>query len=144
MSRACAWCGRSDGELQTIIVELPDRLTISTQEQSLTVHPEHETSMRSYAARIRTHGRRFLILVGLLGGLAPLLGTLLLIVQLGVGLAIIGSAVFALGIVLFAYPFATPETIQFTGVKTARVLVRGAAVLVTGLGIWILILGFQI
>lgn len=100
--------------------------------------------MRSYAARIRTHGRRFLILVGLLGGLAPLLGTLLLIVQLGVGLAIIGSAVFALGIMLFAYPFATPETIQFTGVKTARVLVRGAAVLVTGLGIWILILGFQI
>jgi ABC-type nickel/cobalt efflux system permease component RcnA len=65
-------------------------------------------------------------------------------VQLGVGLAVIGSAVFALGIVLFAYPFATLETIQFTGVKTAQVLVRGAAVLVTGLGVWILILGFQI
>lgn len=144
MMRSCAWCGRSDGEKNIITVEVPDRLTVSVREQTLTVHPEHEELMRSYAARLRAHGRRFLILVGLLGGLAPVLGTLLLVVQLAAGLAVIGSAVVALGVVLFVYPFATPETIRLTGAQTARILVRGAAVLVTGLGGWILAMGFQI
>jgi len=152
MSEHCYWCGSSDGEFKTITVETPTRLAMSTKEETLIVHPEHEAELRAFNEKARAHGKRFLILALLFGAIVPIVGAGLLPFVVGAGLLpfvsdavvtiVIGVSTVALSVVLYLYPFATPETVDMLGVKKSVRLVRMLAIIgVAPLGLWILWLG---
>jgi hypothetical protein len=145
MSEQCYWCGSSDGETKTITVETINPIATSTQEETLTVHPEHESELRAFNEKTVAYGSRFLILAILFGAVLPTIGAALLpVVGKAVGLGIVGGSILLLSAVFYVYPFATPETVDMLGVKTSVRLVRVLAIgIVVPLGLWIVWLGLS-
>lgn len=144
VSTSCHWCGSSDGELKTITVETPTRLGASTKEETVSVHAEHEEKLRAFNEKTRALGKRFLILALLFGAVLPMVGAgLLPLVSGAVVSSVIGVSTVAPGVVLYLYPFATPETIEMFGVKKSVRLVRGLAIGIVPLRLWILRMGLR-
>ncbi len=144
MSTSCRWCGSSDGELKTITVETPTRFATSTKEETMSVHPEHESELRAFNKEVQAHGKRFLTLSLFFGVVLPMIGLGgLPFVSGAVVSSVIGLSTLALGVVLYLYPFATPETVEMLGVKKSVRLVRILAIGIVPLGLWILWMGIR-
>lgn len=133
----CLWCGRAEGDRTTIAVEAPGRIGGSGGEKSVTVHPEHANAVRAYVAEVRESGRRFLGGIALFAIAGPLGSAGVILLSRPVGLLGMGLSVVGTGATLIRYPFATPETVRFIGIRTAKRVVRavGAGVVLLGVGI---------
>lgn len=145
MSERCYWCGSSDGETKTITVETINPIASSTREETLTVHPEHESELRAFNKKTVAYGRQFLFLAILFGAVLPTIGAgLVSVVGKAAGLGVVGASTIFLSGVLYVYPFATPETVDMLGAKTSVQLVRVLAIgIVAPLGLWIVWLGLS-
>src|SRR2546428_923289 len=55
----CLWCGGGTGQIKTVTLLVPDNLLQSEQEQSLSVHPEHEEQLRNAISFVRRSARPF-------------------------------------------------------------------------------------
>jgi len=143
MPKSCTWCGKSEAPLKTITVETTNRFGTSTREETMTVHPEHEAELRAFAEQARRYGGRFLLLSLLFGLFIPMSGVFAGIIWTSDALiaGIVGLSIIVLGVVMYVYPFATPETVQMLGVRTSKQVVRGLSVVTAGLGGWILWMG---
>ena len=143
MPESCTWCGESEGTLKTITVETSNRLGTSTREETMTVHPEHEAELRAFAEQARRYGGRFLLLSLLFGLFIPISGVFAGIIWTSDALitGIVGLSIIVLGVVMYVYPFATPETVDMLGVKSSQRLVRILSIVTAALGGWILWMG---
>lgn len=122
----CLWSNRTGEGLKEITLPTMDRFAIRMREERVYVLPEHEAELRRFNDYANRWGRLFLGLM--------LLGTLGILVfalddnDLGIGLSIV-----LLGVLGVVFPFATPETVQALGVRSAvrttRILSAGVTVL---------------
>jgi len=130
----CLWCHGGQGELREIVLEVGDRLAGAWRQRRVLVHPEHEGELRDHQRLLRGFGRTFLVGVAVLLGLMLLIEVPLVWWSARWGLAGIGLSVAALGALLVALPFATPETVRLWGVRGSVLAVRGAGSVLATLG----------
>ena len=131
----CVWTNTTSGDLKEVEVLVPDRFGRNPRPATFHVLPQHEDEFRDWAGHVVTRLRLFLVLVVAATVLTILGGALLDLPGLGIGLA-------ALGLVIIALPFATPETGAVLGLATSIRIARtaGAGLLVGGLGLMALAL----
>lgn len=135
----CVWCRGHDGALHEITVATRDRFA-SPQQQTFLVHPRHEDYVRAFAARYRRHGGRFLAVL-LLTSVALTIGGLVFSFALGesVALVFVGGVLALEGTLIVAFPFCTPETVRWLGLRRATHLSSiggGVAALGVGIASW--------
>lgn len=143
----CVWCNEAGGDLRTIRVVVADRFGLNPTERDFRVHPAHESETRAFLSSVCENARLF---VG-----AMLVFVLLDGVLAAVAVALAGAGgdaerwlvlltgLYTVGIGLFVvrYPFATPETVKWFGLRRARTIATSAGWLTVPLGVWILTLG---
>ena len=95
-------------------------------------------------SRCELYGKRFLILSLFFGAVLPMIGLGgLPFVSGAVVSSVIGVSTLALSVVMYLYPFSTPETIEMLGVEKSVRLVRILAIGIAPLGLWILWMGIR-
>lgn len=134
----CIWTGKRDPNVKTVTLHTLDRFTIPTK-KTFFVLPEYEQELREFNKRFVNYGRSFLIAIfGLLTllvlsvftGVFFSLSDTVILMFVGVITCLIGG-----GIVLF--PFSTPETAKWFGLKQAIKLTRisGFVIILFGIAI---------
>lgn len=130
MRPRCLWSHRTGDDLVPITVPRTDGWGRVVGEQGVHVAPEYEQRTRDFVARAVRYGRPFL--VGVLLGLAGLIG----FATAGRFEAAGGSLV-ALGLLFQVLPFATPQTVEWFGLRTSIVVARLGGLVLAGLGVLI-------
>lgn len=101
--------------------------------------PEHEAELRAYNRRAARWGRPMLVAV--LGLTVALVALAVVGAALGLSEAETaggaGALVVALGLVVVAFPFATPETSEALGVRASVRVARVAGVVTVATGVWL-------
>jgi cation transport ATPase len=135
----CLWTGTRDARAQAIEIPATDRWGRKTAPQTVHVLPEHADELRAFATQAQRMGRTFL--VGVLGLSALTLLPIALHVmglwsEAAVGVAV-GLITAAVGALVIAFPFATPETAAMLGVRRSIRVARwvGALTIVFGVGV---------
>lgn len=140
----CVWCNGSDGELRTIWEVTPNRFGLNPRKREYTVHPRHEDETRAYLRDLRENASLFVkFAVGWV-----VVGFVLFLVALSMSggegaeeawaTMVYGPYTVALGLFVVRYPYSTPETVRWLGLRAARKLARLMGWVTVGLGIWIL------
>lgn len=142
----CVWCNGSEGPLRKIREVVPDRWGGNPEEREFPVHPRHESEARSFLRRVR-EGAGFFMKV-MLGSVVagPVLAAVVIAAGAGGGseetwaAVLVGPYVVALGLFIVRHPFATPETVEWLGLRRARSLARWTGWLTAAVGAWIVAL----
>ncbi len=122
----CMWTGRHSDEVKEVRLETLDRWGIHTREETFTVLPEHEEELRRFVAYQRRYGRVFLGLV-----ILSIVAALVVRSPLWMGVLMMG-----LGVVTYAFPFATPETVRMIGMRASIRSVRYISIVPVLLGLF--------
>jgi len=131
----CMWCHA--GGLEQLE-------SMDCQRERLLVHPSHRAQLESYCRETATMKWRFLGGIGL-SILLGILGALLVTRSAGSsGAVIAGAAVALVGVTLLRYPFATPETVAWIGVRRSITVVRLAACVILALAIGVAAYGLSL
>ena len=139
MTSLCLWTGKRDERVIEIDVQGTDRLGKPGDIETLTVLPEHEAELRTYAERAHRYGST--LLFGILGLTAVSIAAAVLgVADVWSGtttVRLIGASVGAMGALMVALPLATPETLQAFGARRSIQIARvsGLITLATGLAI---------
>lgn len=138
--RCCAWCSGGRGRLKHIRVRIPQGARLRRDWTELTVHERHEENLRRFCARLRRDAGRLAF-----GFFGLLVLSLVCVVVIETGMApdgirallddlLTGGTLLGLGLILFAFPFATPTTVEGLGVRTSIRFVRVIAMILSALG----------
>ncbi len=103
-------------------------------DETIFVEPEHRVDLESHLRLSNKWKKTFLIFT-------ISWNALLVALALTAQRSAIGIALIVLSIFLFTLPFATPQTTQFLGIQKSRLLVRGIAAVIAGIGVWVLLAG---
>ena len=128
MRPRCLWTNTAGDDLVELRLGAGDPLARLAGSEVVHVRPEHEAALRDFADRADRFGRLFLALIG-----ASCVGL--------VGFGVAGSHVGAgaslafMGLVVQAFPFCTPQTVEMFGVGASRVIARVAGVALGLLGV---------
>ncbi|MFD2531795.1 hypothetical protein [Gracilimonas halophila] len=137
----CIWSGKKTTDVKPVTLETLDRFTIPT-EKTFYVLPEFESKLREFNDRFITYGRTFLYLI--IGLTILLVVVPLLVLALSVSekflLLVTGFITSLMGIVVVIFPFTTPETIHWLGIRKAQKIGRFVGFLTLILGIVIIFL----
>lgn len=126
----CLWTNRTGEGLREITLPTLDRFAIRAREERVHVLPEHEAELRRFNDYANRYARLFLALM--------LLGTLaLLVFALADSDSGVGVSIALLGLLGIVFPFATPETVQMLGMRSAIRTTRIFGVGVAALGVLI-------
>lgn len=131
----CIWTARRDPEVKPVTLQTLDRFTIPA-EKTFYVLSEHEHELYRFNEKYRKFGRVFLTLII---GLTFVL-ILMPIVLASAGLSEyilpgIGITTALIGVSIAIFPFPTPETVYWLGLRSAQKLVRTAGFLTIFLGL---------
>ncbi|MDX1503770.1 MAG: hypothetical protein R3325_15530 [Thermoanaerobaculia bacterium] len=135
--RRCIWSHVLDERVREVRVVVRDRFGRNPGERSFWVLPEHEAEFRDFCEHGLRYGPRFfgllvLSLVVLLAGAA-----LAVTGSTRLGLTLAGGSMVFQGLLIWRYPFSTPETVQMLGVARSIRVVRA-------LGIVNIVMGFLV
>ena len=135
----CIWTHETSDRAIPVTLDVPSGTGATRTERTVHVLPEHEADLRAYNDRVARYGRTFLR--AMFGLSAVLLG-----VSVGgalggwsddvVGL-VVGFGLSAVGWLMIAFPFATPQTVGALGIRRSVWIARVLGALTVGLGIWI-------
>jgi hypothetical protein len=120
MTRKCAWCNKQSDQLKEIAVLSTNLSAASRREIAYFVCPEHEAGLRRFYDRVRRYALLFMALICI--SLACLIGGALWRAAGGGYLFVASFA--SLGLVLFIFPFCTPETVEMIGVAKSILVAR--------------------
>lgn len=130
----CVWCNGRDGRLEELSVS-----GIPGYGPRRRVHPEHRAETVEFFERAQREWSRALIAIVSLSvllmfavPLSILLGSELLTVIL----AGVGSV--AIAVLVWRYPFPTPQTIRWLGIRRSVAVARGAALVLSLSGLWLI------
>ncbi len=140
----CIWSGQRSPDVIPVTLTTVDRFAFTTEE-TFYVCPQHEEKLRAFNQRLVTHAQTFLYaILGL---------TLLLLVATFSSMALgfteyyilltVASIISVMGGLIIIFPFSTPETIQWLGIRKAIKLTRSIGVLTVILGLAICICPFM-
>ena len=130
MRGRCAWTNRDSDQLKEIILVAPNRLGLQPTQRAFHVLPEFEPALRRHIERLRRFGLLFVLSVLLLTIALVMAAALQQLVPIAVMIALIG-------VLLIAFPFATPETVALLGFRKSIILVRCLGVGVLVLAVWL-------
>ena len=119
--------------MKEVWLTVPNPWGGSPHEERFLVSPEYESELRSYTQRLTRYGRLYIILV-------------IVFVLATITFAILGSmtggvvSLLAMGLILVAFPFATPETVQIEGVRMSvrNSRIAGAVLVVVAVSLFML------
>lgn len=146
----CIWCNQSGGELRTIELPAPNQFPHEGREPRLEealVHPEHESRARDFVETAYREGGIFIGVMLFLPFLLFVPAAVAAALSIGgrgfeYWMTIFGGAVLILlGLFMMRFPFSTPTTTRFLGLKHSIWLVRMLAVAIAAQGIWLLTSG---
>lgn len=132
--RRCVWCGRESEALESLELPTLDRWGRPTGAKRFPVDPQHREALLAFSAFTARYGPRFL----------PALGVWLVAMVVASwisGIAGAGVGLMLLGLLMFALPFATPETVAMVGIRASVVLVRCMAAAIALMGVFLLLIG---
>lgn len=130
----CAWTSRESERLVPVTVPARDRLARKAREETVWVLPEHADRLRRFTTSWVRWGR---VVVSCL---AILSATALLGAVTG-GATLVGASVTGIGVLVAAFPFVSPETGRFVGMRRAIAIGRTGGLVVAALGMTVLALG---
>lgn len=137
----CAWSGERSDRLIEVSLPATDRFGRRTGTLTAHVLPEHEAELRAHADRVHRHGAPFLVAVIVLGLLAFVLaiaGSLGSVDPVAVPLS--GVATAGIGLLFVLFPFTTPETSGFFGIRRSIVIARSLGAVLVAMGLAIAVL----
>ena len=135
----CIWTHETSDRTVPVTLDVPSSTGGARTERTLHVLPEHEADLRAYNERVARYGRTFFR--AMFGLSAVLLG-----VSVGGALGgwpddtvnlLVGFGVSAIGWLMIAFPFATPQTVGALGIHKSIWLARALGAVTVGLGIWV-------
>ena len=139
MPPRCIWTGQRSDRAVPVTLDVPSRTAGAASPRTVHVLPEHEDDLRAYNASVTRWGRP--MLVGLLALTVALVGLAVAGAVLGVSEADTavgaGALVGAMGLVIVAFPFATPETVGAVGIRASVRIARVLGLVAVALGVWI-------
>jgi hypothetical protein len=136
VSGRCLWCNSASGNLKEITAASIDRLGHDAGDRQFTVHLEHEEALRAFLVLAARRGRGFVLGVTAISLLMVAIAVVTAMTDLpGLAITSIGVCSAALGLMVFKWPFATPETVGAVGVRGAVFLARALAAGLVAFGI---------
>lgn len=135
-TQKCIWTGKRDARVMPVTLNTLDRFTVPT-ERTYYVLPEYEQSLRDFNDRFVKQGRLFLVLIIGLTLILPasVLVSLITSFPESIILLSVGGITVLIGGVIVLFPFATPETAKWLGLKRAMTAARLAGLFTILLGI---------
>lgn len=130
----CVWCNGRDERLEELSVS-----GIPGYGPRAQVHPEHRAETEEFFERAQREWSRALIALVSVGVLMMI--AVPLSIPLGSELATsivggVGNVVIA--VLVWRYPFPTPLTIRWLGIRRSVAIARGAALLLALTGLWLI------
>jgi hypothetical protein len=132
--RRCVWCGRESDVLESVELPTMDRWGRPAGVRRFPVDPRHRQALLAFSEFSTRYGPRFIRVLGLW-----LVATV--VASWFRGIAGAGLGLMLLGLVMFALPFATPETVAALGIRGSVLLVRCVAVAIALIGAALLLIG---
>lgn len=136
--KKCIWSGRKSENLKRVRLKSLDRFTTPI-EKTFYVLPEHEQELRKFNDRFVNYSRN--CLYGIIGLTLLTVAVSLAFAAFSISkklLAIaIGLILFAMGTLIIVFPFATPETVQWLGIRKSKITVRILGLSTVALGMTI-------
>ena len=140
----CIWCHGTDGQLRTIEVPSTDRLGRNPHKEEVVVHPHHAPATRSFCEFAARYAKTFV--VAMVSGtvvavaLAVFITTSLAETSRGEDYwmsLLYGPYAILYGLFVVRFPFSTPETVKWLGLKRSRLLAQAGGWTVVGVGAWL-------
>ncbi len=144
----CVWCNRSERRLKNITVETPNRFGLNAEGKKMAVCPEHVPQLQKFYFLVNRMAKWYVLVLVLVGALALLgLVPLVMIDQQGGNVDSWAKAIYAplllpVALLPLVFPFATPETVKWMGVRNSIILVRLLGVYLLGFWAWWVLRGF--
>ncbi len=139
MKPLCLWTGTRNERAVAIVLPSTDRFGAPNGTQTVHVLPEHIDELREFAVLTQRYARSFLIWIL---GLSLLLIPLAILAGMGAVsesllLLCVGVITIATGALVYALPFATPETVGMFGVRRSIRILRilGVVLIVIGMAV---------
>lgn len=134
----CIWTGTIDSRVIPVKLKTLNRISTPT-EKTFYVLPEFEQELRDYIKRFVKHGRLFLILVCGLILILPVIALVAIIFSFPDSSILISVGIITtlFGVVILFFPFTTPETIHWLGLKRAIFTSHFTGIIIIILGIYI-------
>ena len=143
MAERCLWTFQRDDRVIPITVDAPALFGGRTRPTTVHVLPEYEADLRAYLTLAARYGRA--MLASILGLTAVIVVFAVLAVVLGwpdrLVAVVVGGLTAAIGLVLVAFPFSTPQTIQVVGLRTSMRWARWVGWFTVAVGALITLLG---
>lgn len=137
----CVWTGKRDPRVKSIVLKTLDRFSIPT-EKTFYVLPEYDQNLRDYNNRFVNSGRFFLISILGLTVLLPVSGLVGIVFSFSSSIILfpVGIITSLIGVVIVLFPFTTPETVEWLGLKNGIIVARitGFVTIVVGIIICVL------
>jgi archaellum biogenesis protein FlaJ (TadC family) len=114
----CIWTGTRDPRVIAITLKTLDNFTAPT-EKTFHVLPEYEQNLRRFNEKFVKWGRKFMTLIFGLILLLPVSVIIALIFSVSDSIILyaVGVIISLFGLALVLFPFATPETVTWMGLK---------------------------
>ncbi|RMH85686.1 MAG: hypothetical protein D6681_16105 [Calditrichaeota bacterium] len=126
MAPRCVWCNGTEGQLIEVEAVVRNEVGLNPRPRQFTVHPGCHQEFREFADYALKYTP--VVIVAFIGL------TLLMMVGAFWQPKIIPGLLFLMAVVIWKFPFATPQTVEAVGLKTSIFLARlgGVLVLITG------------
>ncbi len=138
----CVWCNRSERRLKNITVETPNRFGLNAGGKKMAVCPEHAPRLKKFYFLVYRMAKWYVLVLVLVGVLALLgLAPLVMIDQQGGNVDFWAKVIYAplllpVALLPVVFPFATPETVKWMGVRNSIILARLLGVCLLGFCVW--------
>lgn len=130
----CVWCNGRDGRLEELSVDGIPGYGPKTQ-----VHPEHRAETVEFFERAQREWSRALIAIVSVGVLMMIAVPLSIPVGSELATSIIaGVGNVVIAVLVWRYPFPTPLTIRWLGIRRSVAIARGAALVLALSGLWLI------
>ncbi len=133
----CIWSHETSDRTISVALDVPSATGGEGSRRTVWVLPEHEADLRACNASVTRNGRLFLVATLGLSALVAVVASDVMGLPESASTAAGGLGVAAIGLVIAALPFATPQTIQMVGIRRSVVFVRALGLLVAAMGVWV-------
>lgn len=142
MENRCIWCNKKSDNLRQVAIIKSNRYALRPQKESFYVHRSHERQFRSFANKVKRHGKSLLYLF--VSAIIALIGFEIILITYDRVIGLVGISIVTtiMGLMFILFPFATTGTIKKIGASTATKLVKTAGIAIVAVGIYLLILSF--
>lgn len=131
----CIWSGERHPDVKPLELKTINRIGTPVQ-KTIHIRPVHEAEFRKYNDMVLKAGRPLFYTILLIIGLMLLASLIPIFIRDGIPFATtsVGLLTMLLGFLTYRYPCATPETVEWLGIRKSIKLVRYGAIFLVATG----------